>query len=75
MLYAVLIAVCSAGTPIAECDRTTAIHWIVAPAPQLISTCGRHGQQYAAQSRLAGEGAYVKIFCRPASRPIEAGSG
>jgi hypothetical protein len=72
MLYAVLIAVCATATPIHACDSASAVHWFAAPDAQLMSGCGTHGQQYAAQSRLAGEGTYVKIFCRPLAQRAEA---
>ena len=73
MIYLVLIAICAVGTPVAECDSTSAVHWIAAPEPQMLAYCGIHGQQYAAQSRLVDDGAYVKIFCRPLNLEVKTG--
>lgn len=69
MLYTVFLAICIAGTPVVQCNGTTARDWIVAPEPQQgLSACAIHGQQYAAQSRLLHTGDMLKIFCRPVVR-------
>lgn len=66
MIYTVLIAVCMVSTPAADCQKPTAVDWIVAPeTPASVSGCMLHGMEYAAASRLVGHGAYAKIFCTP----------
>jgi hypothetical protein len=61
----VYVAICAAHIAVADCNRDTALDWIVAPERQSHPVaCMIHGQQYAAASRLVSEGTYPKVFCR-----------
>ena len=63
-MYTVAIAVCLLTTPIPECQKATALNWIVAPDhPSSMSGCMRHGMFYAASSHLVKEDSYAKVFC------------
>lgn len=69
MMYIVYIAVCLSTTPVQECNRDTAVNWMVAPEVQQgLGSCMKHGQEYAAESHLLREGDYAKIYCRPPSQ-------
>ena len=64
MFYTVAIAVCLLTTPIPECQKATAVSWIVAPEhPPSLGGCMRHGMLYAATSNLVKEDSYAKVFC------------
>ena len=66
MLYQALVAVCLSTVPAKDCNRHTAVDWMVAPETQTsLSGCFIHGMEYSAQSRLVKEGTYPKVFCRP----------
>lgn len=65
LMLTVFVAICLAGTPVQDCNRDTALDWLVAPERQMgFGACLIHGQQYAAESNLAMDGAYLKVFCR-----------
>jgi hypothetical protein len=64
MFYTVAIAVCLLATPVHQCQKATAVSWIVAPEePASVSGCMRHGMLYAAESRLVARDSYAKVFC------------
>lgn len=64
-MFAVLILVCLASTPRAECQRETAIDVIAGPPAASEVQCGLYGQAYLAETALAvREGEYVKIRCQ-----------
>lgn len=67
MFYAVYIAVCLSGMAPQDCNKTNAVHWIVAPERQdSIATCFMFGEQYIAQTSLIVPGeTYPKIYCEP----------
>lgn len=65
MLYTAYVAVCLAATPIQDCNRDTALNWMIAPGEHQLTYCMIQGQQYAATSGVVHEGEIVKVFCRP----------
>lgn len=76
MLFSIYLAICAAATPVSECDRLTAVHWLIGPASEHpsqahvgLAACMLAGQEYAAQSRLVAAGTYLKVYCRPVSQP------
>lgn len=74
MMVSVFIAICAMHVPVESCNQGEALHWIVAPEPQVVSFCAAYGQRYAAHSNLVVEGTYVKVFCR-ARTTVASGGG
>ncbi|MFD1694857.1 hypothetical protein [Roseibium aestuarii] len=64
MLYTAYLAVCLASTPIQQCNRDTAINWMVAPGRHPLAFCMINAQRYAATSGVVHEGEVVKVFCK-----------
>jgi hypothetical protein len=71
MFYAVYIAVCLAGMLSADCDKHTAVHWVVAPERQAsLTDCFRFGLFYISQTALIVPGkTYPKVFCQSMQSP------
>lgn len=70
MTYIAIIAICLASVGARDCNRHTAVDWIVAPEQQHgLAACMLHGQQYVSQSHLSKPGEIVKVFCRPGQTP------
>jgi len=65
MLYSAFVAVCLASTPVQDCNKDTALNWMVAPGSYNLSYCMVHGQQFAATSGIVRDGDIVKVYCRP----------
>ena len=69
-MFITFVAICLAATPVQECQKETALDWIVAPERhESMSGCFQHGVHYAAQSRLVKPDTYPKIFCRSPGGP------
>lgn len=64
MLYTAYLAVCLASVPVQDCNRDTALNWMVAPGQHTLSYCMVRGQQYAASSGVVHEGEIVKVYCK-----------
>jgi hypothetical protein len=69
LMMKVLILICAAGVPQAECSAESADAVIQGPPVSGIATCGLHGQAYIADttfaSWLADGGHYLKLRCTP----------
>ncbi|WP_150522972.1 hypothetical protein [Roseibium sediminis] len=64
MLFTAYVAVCLSTVSIQDCNRETALSWMVAPGNHQLAFCMINGQRYAATSGVVHEGEYVKIFCK-----------
>ncbi|WP_417667377.1 hypothetical protein [Roseibium sp.] len=64
MLYTAYVAVCLASVTVQDCNRDTALNWMVAPGNHNLSYCMVHGQKFAASSGVVREGEYVKVYCK-----------
>jgi hypothetical protein len=69
LIMNVLILLCAAGLPQAECSADTADAVIQGPQVSGLATCGLHGQAYIADtvfaSWLEDGGHYLKLRCTP----------
>ena len=68
MLYTAYVAVCLASVQVQDCNRETALDWMVAPGQYSLSYCMVHGQQYAATSGVVHDGEIVKVYCKAPDR-------
>ncbi|MEF2552550.1 hypothetical protein VQ042_14435 [Aurantimonas sp. A2-1-M11] len=69
MNFVAAIAICLNAIPVAECQRSTAVHWLPISEPSTgLADCMRDGMISAARSRLLEGGDYPKVFCRPAGQ-------
>ncbi|MBD8893510.1 hypothetical protein [Roseibium litorale] len=65
MLFTAYLAVCLSNVAIKDCNKDTALNWMVAPGENRgLAYCMTHGQRYAATSGVVHEGEYVKIYCK-----------
>ena len=64
MLYTAYVAVCLASVPVQNCNRDTALNWMVAPGHYQLSYCMVRGQQFAATSGVVKDGEIVKVYCK-----------
>jgi len=68
MLYTAYVAVCLASVSVQDCNRDTALDWMVAPGEYPLSDCRVQGQQYAATSGIVHDGEFVKVYCKAPSQ-------
>ena len=63
----IVILICSASLPPADCQRETALDIISGPRVASVGSCGLIGQTTVAATALIGRAAgdYVKISCEP----------
>lgn len=73
MIFAAYIAICLAGTPLAECNKDSAVVWTRAPGTHTLGFCQFTGMAFVADNNLAQPGEVVKVFCRSANRPGNVG--
>lgn len=64
MLFTAYVAVCLSTVAVPECNKDTALNWMVAPGQHQLAFCMINGQRYAASSGMVHDGEYVKIFCK-----------
>ncbi|POF34666.1 hypothetical protein [Roseibium marinum] len=73
MLYTAYVAVCLASTPVQDCNRDSALNWMVAPGMYHLSYCMVRGQQFAATSGIVKDGDIVKVYCKAPDQFRKAG--
>ncbi|MBN9673823.1 hypothetical protein [Roseibium aggregatum] len=64
MLYTAYVAVCLATMPVQDCNRDTAVDWMVAPGHYDLAHCMVHGQRFASTSGIVRDGDTVKVYCK-----------
>lgn len=72
MPFFAVIAICLSSTPVEECRKNTAVHWLTIAEPSAgLAGCMREGMVAAVRSHLLKGDDYPKIFCRPATATEE----
>jgi hypothetical protein len=69
--FLIWIAICVVAVPPRDCNKYTAVHWLVVPERQQdLAGCMYFGELYVSQTDLVVQGeTYPKIICQPVKAP------